>query len=454
MPILVVVDPQNDFVSPQGSLSVPDAGAAIPAIRELMGRQWSAIVFTADWHTDDSATFGVNHPGSTLFQPIPGTNLTAWPRHCVQMTAGAAFHEQIRPPTSAHVVRKGMDPTKEAYSGFEGFTDNGLTLETLLRQIGDNEVVVCGFATDYCVAATAIDAAKRGFHTTVHLAACRGVAIATTEQALVRMGDAGVLLDESDPIRVSQMADDLALRLENEAEDHGSVLESIADWVTEERHAAAVDRHFLNSIVETIGLRPRDPRVAEFGCLTLQMLGPMVGVGTGAPATIVGVLKIHKGNARVCRRATGAIASITSTLHGDILTPFGGAISPLVAVIQAHAETPHEDAQIACGNAFIALANLMDPLPNTIPQNFGAYMRIDFAEAGGIVAAVNILAKSNEDPSTCDAACLALRSLTQEVFRMECVEAGVVPALEIAMTKHAAVHQNAAAVLAILNPAK
>jgi hypothetical protein len=367
------------------------------------------------------------------------------------MTAGAAFHDKIRPPPGAHVVRKGMDPTKEAYSGFDGFTDNGIALETLLRQIGDNEVVVCGFATDYCVKATAIGAATHGFHTTVHLAACRGVAIKSTEQAIMSMEDAGVILDDSDPVRE---ADDLASRLEDEDEDHGSILESIAAWVEVEGHAAAVDPHFLNSIVETMGLRPRDPRVAEFGCLTLQVLGPRACVGTGAPAMIVDVLTTHARNARVCRRATGAIASITSTLHGDILMLFGGAISALVTVIQAHMENPYEDAQIACGNAFIALANLMDPLPNTSPTHFADCMRINFANAGGIAAAVNLLAEHNEDPTTCDAACLALLSLTQAVFRMECVEAGVGRALEVAMTKHAAIHQNAAAVLAVLNQEK
>ena len=192
---LIGVDIQNDFILKTGSLSVPDAEAAIPAMNRLFAREWAATILTADWHPHKHCSFAVNNPGSTLFKPFTlpnGLTQIAWPVHCVQGSTGAEFHSGLVLPANYEVVYKGMDNGHEAYSGFAGFYTDGTTLEARLRAANIGAVVICGVATDYCVAATAKDAARLGFAVTVVLSACRGVAKETTQQALAAMGEEGI----------------------------------------------------------------------------------------------------------------------------------------------------------------------------------------------------------------------------------------------------------------------
>lgn len=192
---LIGVDIQNDFVLKTGSLSVPDAESAIPAINRLFAREWAATILTADWHPPTHCSFAVNNPGSTLFKPFTlpnGLTQIAWPVHCVQGSTGAKFHSGLVLPPNCEVVYKGMDNGREAYSGFAGAYADGTTLEARLRAANIGSLVICGVATDYCVAATAKDAARLGFAVTVVLSACRGVAAETTQQALAAMGEEGI----------------------------------------------------------------------------------------------------------------------------------------------------------------------------------------------------------------------------------------------------------------------
>ena len=197
---LIGVDIQNDFVLKTGSLSVPDAESAIPAMNRLFAREWAATILTADWHPKNHCSFAVNNPGSTLFRPFvlpSGLTQIAWPVHCIQGSKGAAFHSGlVLPASGCEVVYKGTDVDREAYSGFFGAYVDGRTLEARLRAANIGSVVICGVATDYCIAATAKDAARLGFHTTVVLSACRGVAADTTRAAIAEMRAAGVVMLE------------------------------------------------------------------------------------------------------------------------------------------------------------------------------------------------------------------------------------------------------------------
>ena len=143
---LLVVDVQRDFC-PGGALAVREGDEIVPGINRVVAgfdRAWLPIFFTRDWHPPDHISFrGQGGP---------------WPLHCVQGTVGAAFHPSLRVPTSAVVISKGDDPSKEAYSGFQG-TD----LEARLRGLGVKEVFIAGLTTDYCVKETATDARKAGF---------------------------------------------------------------------------------------------------------------------------------------------------------------------------------------------------------------------------------------------------------------------------------------------------
>ena len=192
LPVLICVDPQNDFVLPTGALSVPDAEGAIPIINRLLEDDWSGVFFTADWHPMDHCSFVTNNPGTTVGKPFVranGETQIAWPVHCAAGSPGAAFHRGlVYPDDGTVVVHKGTDPEKEEYSGFAAI------LPLLPDYLAT--VVICGFATDYCVAATAKEARRNGFNTTVILNACRGVAPDTTAAAIAEMRAAGIVIVE------------------------------------------------------------------------------------------------------------------------------------------------------------------------------------------------------------------------------------------------------------------
>ncbi len=173
---LIVVDVQNDFC-PGGSLAVQSGDDVVPPlnayIRFFTGK--SLLVFaTRDWHPQ-------NHMSFKAYGGI-------WPPHCVQNTAGARFHPDLRLPGSTVIISKATDPQKEAYSGFQG-TD----LSSRLQQAGVRRVFVGGLATDYCVLQTVLDAIQAGFSAVVLMDAIRGVNVdpKDSDRAMDRMFAAG-----------------------------------------------------------------------------------------------------------------------------------------------------------------------------------------------------------------------------------------------------------------------
>lgn len=182
MKALIVVDVQNDFCE-GGSLAATGGRDVARAISELLaGRtDYAHVVATKDFHID---------PGDH-FSDDPDF-VTCWPRHCVVGTAGADFHPQFQADAVEAVFTKGE--YSAAYSGFEGTDDDGTPLADWLRRRGVNEVDVVGIATDYCVKATAADAAANGFATRVLLDLTAGVAPESTEQAVADLRNAGVVI--------------------------------------------------------------------------------------------------------------------------------------------------------------------------------------------------------------------------------------------------------------------
>lgn len=189
-----MVDLQNDFADPAGSLSVTGGAATIPIVN---GAVWAAIragafvAYTQDWHPEHTPHFAQDG-GS-------------WPVHCVGGAWGSAFHpalEVLGP--SIHKGANGED-------GYSGFTmrdpvtgaDIPTELDALLRVRSVERVVVCGLATDYCVKATALDSVRLGYGTSALLDGIAAVdrAAGDGDRALEGLRGAGVALVRSDGSR-------------------------------------------------------------------------------------------------------------------------------------------------------------------------------------------------------------------------------------------------------------
>jgi nicotinamidase/pyrazinamidase len=158
------------------------------AITDLIGESagsYRHVVATRDHHID---------PGDH-FSAEPDF-VTSWPVHCVAGTEGVGFHPSFAPAVASGAVDAVFDKGAyaAAYSGFEGLDENGAGLADWLRERKVDEVDVVGIATDHCVRATALDAAREGFVTRVLVALTAGVAPETTERALGELQAAGVAL--------------------------------------------------------------------------------------------------------------------------------------------------------------------------------------------------------------------------------------------------------------------
>jgi nicotinamidase/pyrazinamidase len=173
---LIVVDVQNCF-TPGGSLAVKEGDVIVPLINSI-AKRFENVVMTQDWHTPGHISFASAHAGKKPFETIPlpyGTQVL-WPDHCVQGTEGAALHKDLAIPQAQLVIRKGYHKDMDSYSAFleaDGKTPTGL--QGYLKGRGITSVYVCGLATDFCVAWTALDARKLGFKAAVLEDACRGI---------------------------------------------------------------------------------------------------------------------------------------------------------------------------------------------------------------------------------------------------------------------------------------
>jgi len=161
---LIIVDIQNDFL-PGGSLAVAGGDEVIPIINELQ-KEFELVVLTQDWHPKNHQSFVSSHESKRPFDKIElnGTEQVLWPNHCVQGTQGAKLSASLQTNKASLIIRKGMDPSIDSYSGF---FDNGRLNSTglagYLIEKGIQKVSICGLAADFCVYFTAMDAIELGF---------------------------------------------------------------------------------------------------------------------------------------------------------------------------------------------------------------------------------------------------------------------------------------------------
>lgn len=184
---LIVIDVQNDFC-PGGALAVAEGDAIIPGINAAMAG-FSAVVLTQDWHPADHASFADNHPGASAFSmtEMEYGPQVLWPRHCVQGTEGAAFHARLDTTRADLVIRKGFRPAIDSYSAFfENDRKTPTGLDGYLRDRGINRLVLAGLATDFCVAYSALDAARLGYDVSVRMELCRAIDL---DGSLARMSE-------------------------------------------------------------------------------------------------------------------------------------------------------------------------------------------------------------------------------------------------------------------------
>jgi nicotinamidase/pyrazinamidase len=181
---LIVADPQRDFCE-GGSLGVAGGAAAVSRIDKLLNSDhgYAYVVATRDHHID---------PGSH-FADEPDF-VDSWPPHCVVGTLGAEFHDELTFRDFSTVVYKGQ--YEPAYSAFEGVTEDGERLSAWLRARGVDQLHICGIATDYCVHATALDAVREGFATTVLLDLTAAVAPDRVSDIAAELANAGVVIKE------------------------------------------------------------------------------------------------------------------------------------------------------------------------------------------------------------------------------------------------------------------
>ena len=191
---LIVIDIQNDFC-PGGALAVAGGDAIIPRVNAMM-EGFAIRVLTQDWHPANHSSFAANHPGAAPFSTVtmPYGPQVLWPSHCIQGSGGAAFHSDLRTDPADLVIRKGFRAEIDSYSAFfENDRTTPTGLEGYLRSRGVVAVTLVGLAFDYCVAYSALDAARLGFEVTVFEGACRAIDLAGSKAAMAQtMRDAGV----------------------------------------------------------------------------------------------------------------------------------------------------------------------------------------------------------------------------------------------------------------------
>ncbi len=192
--LLIIVDVQNDFC-PGGALAVPDGDAVVPIINRL-ARGFTNVVLTQDWHPPGHISFASSHPGKKPFDVVTlgyGRQVL-WADHCVQGTAGAAFHAGLDVPHAQAIVRKGYRAGVDSYSGFlEADRTTPTGLAGYVRERGLTQAFIVGLATDFCVAWTALDARRSGMDVAVIEEACRGLdSVGSLAKAWTDLGQAGV----------------------------------------------------------------------------------------------------------------------------------------------------------------------------------------------------------------------------------------------------------------------
>jgi nicotinamidase/pyrazinamidase len=198
---LLVIDVQNDFC-PGGSLAVPDGDRVVPVINRLASG-FAKVVATQDWHPPGHVSFASSHPGARAFQTaeLPGSGRQLlWPDHCLAGSHGAELHPGLQIAPISLIVRKGSRVELDSYSAFfENDRRTPTGLGACLRELGCEELYLCGLATDVCVYYSAQDALRLGFAVRLVQDACRGIdqPAGSLQERLQELARAGVKILDS-----------------------------------------------------------------------------------------------------------------------------------------------------------------------------------------------------------------------------------------------------------------
>ncbi|MAV47717.1 MAG: bifunctional nicotinamidase/pyrazinamidase [Alphaproteobacteria bacterium TMED89] len=196
---LIIVDVQNDFC--EGGVFGLVGGNAIVSPINALARSFSTVVMTQDFHPAGHSSFASSHPNAEPFTEIdmPYGPQVLWPDHCIQGSHGAAFHPDLDLDAAHLIIRKGCQPTLDSYSAFvENDRTTKTGLDGYLRSRGVSRCFVCGIATDFCVAWSALDAVEHGFETVL----LRNLAVeidleGSLAEQMVAMKGAGVRIAEA-----------------------------------------------------------------------------------------------------------------------------------------------------------------------------------------------------------------------------------------------------------------
>ena len=186
MRALIVIDMQNDFC-PGGALAVTGGDEIVSPINQIMD-EFDAIILTQDWHPAGHSSFASSHDASAFssIEMSYGKQIL-WPDHCVQGTKGGQFHFGLDTKKADLILRKGYNPLIDSYSAFfenDHKTPTGLAGYLKTREIKDLTFV--GLATDYCVAYSALDAARLGYEVSVRTELCRAIDMEGTLEIALR----------------------------------------------------------------------------------------------------------------------------------------------------------------------------------------------------------------------------------------------------------------------------
>ena len=192
----LVIDVQNDFC-PGGALAVLEGNKIVQPINEAMDK-FDLVVLTQDWHPQEHKSFASSHENKRPFDTVEMFygDQVLWPDHCIQGSLGANFHPDLKDEKADVIIRKGSNPSVDSYSAF--FENDKVTPTGLHGYLKDCEVTdltLVGLATDFCVAFSALDAARLGYQVTVSLDIVRAIdADGSLRSAMGKMSKAGVNL--------------------------------------------------------------------------------------------------------------------------------------------------------------------------------------------------------------------------------------------------------------------
>ncbi len=186
---LVVVDLQYDFM-PGGALPVDQGDTIVSGVNTLMqlfGDSGATVVLTQDWHPAGHHSFASAHEGRNPYDlyDAPGLGPVLWPDHCVQGSAGADLHHELKTFLAHAIIRKGYHKAIDSYSGFvENDRQTSTGLDGYLGDRNVRRIFVCGLALDYCVFYTAADALNKGYE--VYVVADLTKAVASPDDSVAR----------------------------------------------------------------------------------------------------------------------------------------------------------------------------------------------------------------------------------------------------------------------------